>query len=74
MVCYDLRLFGYTRGIRSFYEIARKKYGFNDSDEIIICGDIIDKGERSVHLLKLLSQYNNFTFVMGNTTGLRQKI
>lgn len=33
---------------------------------MIICGDVIDKGEGSVRLLQLISKYKNFTFIMGN--------
>lgn len=39
---------------------------FSKSDEMIVCGDIIDKGVGSVHLLKLISQYKNFSFILGN--------
>lgn len=43
-----------------------EKIHFTGNDEMIICGDVIDKGEGSVRLLKLISGYNNFTFIMGN--------
>lgn len=39
---------------------------FSQSDEMIICGDIIDKGTGSVRLLGLVSEYKNFSFILGN--------
>ncbi|MGN0813785.1 MAG: metallophosphoesterase [Candidatus Coproplasma sp.] len=43
-----------------------EKIRFKDSDEMIVCGDVIDKGDGSVRLLKLISGCDNFTFIMGN--------
>ena len=43
-----------------------EKIRFDATDEMIICGDVIDKGEGSVSLLKLISSHKNFTFIMGN--------
>lgn len=43
-----------------------EKIRFSASDEMIICGDVIDKGVGSVHLLKLISTHKNFTFISGN--------
>lgn len=43
-----------------------EKIHFTANDEMIVCGDVIDKGAGSVHLLKLISKYKNFTFIMGN--------
>lgn len=39
---------------------------FSEKDEMIVCGDIIDKGTGSVKLIELLSGYRNFTFIVGN--------
>lgn len=39
---------------------------FSESDEIIVCGDMIDKGEKSVKLLQLLYQMPNATCLLGN--------
>ncbi len=43
-----------------------QKIRFSQSDEMIVCGDVIDKGSGSVRLLKLLAQQSNFTFILGN--------
>lgn len=43
-----------------------QKIRFSPSDEMIVCGDVIDKGSGSVRLLKLLAQQSNFTFILGN--------
>lgn len=42
------------------------KIRFSDCDEMIICGDVIDKGNASVHLLKLFLKYKNFLLLIGN--------
>ena len=39
---------------------------FTEQDEMIVCGDAIDKGTGSVRLLTLLSAYRNFKFILGN--------
>ena len=38
----------------------------SSKDEMIICGDIIDKGQDSVKLLKLIKSMSNFRFIIGN--------
>ena len=43
-----------------------QKIRFCQNDEMIVCGDVIDKGSGSVRLLKLLAQQSNFTFILGN--------
>lgn len=43
-----------------------EKIGLSKNDEMIVCGDVIDKGVGSVRLLKLVSTYKNFRFIMGN--------
>ena len=42
------------------------KIAFSDSDRIIICGDIIDKGPDSVRLAKFISKMPNATAINGN--------
>ena len=43
-----------------------EKIKFSDSDRMIVCGDIIDKGTQSVKLLKLISKMSNVYAVNGN--------
>ena len=43
-----------------------QKIKFSSKDEMIICGDIIDKGQDSVKLLKLIKSMPNFRFIIGN--------
>lgn len=59
-VCYDIH------GEYELFLRLLEKIRFSSGDEMIICGDIIDKGNGSVHLLKLISKYKNFLFLMGN--------
>lgn len=42
------------------------KIAFSASDELYVCGDIIDKGDESVRLAKLLFAMSNVHCVMGN--------
>ncbi len=51
------------------YELFKKLLrliGFSQKDEMIICGDILDKGTGSVQLLNFISNYKNFSFILGN--------
>ncbi len=43
-----------------------EKIDFSESDELYICGDIIDKGEASVKLLKYVFSKPNIFPIMGN--------
>lgn len=43
-----------------------KKIGFRDSDELIIVGDIVDKGCQSIKLVNFLSGKKNVRAVRGN--------
>ena len=47
-----------------------RKIDFSSDDEMIICGDIIDKGQDSVKLLKLIKSMPNFRFISGITNML----
>lgn len=42
------------------------KIKFSATDEMIICGDIIDKGEHSVKLLKYIMSQPNIRCILGN--------
>lgn len=39
---------------------------FSDTDELLICGDILDKGPESVRLAKLIFSQPNIRCIMGN--------
>ena len=43
-----------------------RKINFSYNDEMIICGDIIDKGKDSVKLLKFIKSAPNFRCIVGN--------
>ncbi len=43
-----------------------KKIGFSESDELYICGDIIEKGPESVRLLKQIFSMPNAYAILGN--------
>lgn len=43
-----------------------QKIRFSDSDEMYICGDIVDKGESSVRLARLIATYPNIFCIIGN--------
>lgn len=59
-VCSDIH------GEYGLFERLLERIRFGAGDEMIICGDVIDKGAGSVRLLKLIFSYKNFTFIMGN--------
>lgn len=42
------------------------KIGFSDSDKLFVLGDMIDKGDRSVKLLKCLRDMRNVECIIGN--------
>ena len=42
------------------------KIKFSDGDKLIVCGDIIDKGQESVKLLKFISEMKNARAIIGN--------
>ncbi len=55
--------------IHGEYDLFMKllqKINFSKNDEMIICGDIIDKGRDSVKLLKFIKSKPNFRCVIGN--------
>lgn len=43
-----------------------ERIGFSDDDEMYVCGDVIDKGEDSVRLAKLISSLENVRCIIGN--------
>lgn len=43
-----------------------QKIRFSDADELLICGDIIDKGQDSVQLSRLIFSCPNMRCIMGN--------
>ncbi len=51
------------------YDLFRKlleKIRFSDQDEMIICGDILDKGPNPIHLAKYVRSKPNIRCIMGN--------
>ena len=55
--------------IHGEYELFWKmleKISFSESDELYICGDIIDKGPESVRLTKYISSRSNMYAILGN--------
>ena len=42
------------------------KINFNKNDKMIICGDVIDKGNNSIKLLKYIRKQSNMFFIIGN--------
>lgn len=55
--------------IHGEYEMFRellRRISFTDKDEMYICGDIVDKGEKSIQLAKLISSYDNIHCIIGN--------
>ncbi len=58
-----------TSDIHGEYDLFIKllqRIKFSSKDEMIICGDIIDKGQDSVKLLKLIKSFPNFRCIIGN--------
>ena len=43
-----------------------ERIGFSDDDEMYVCGDVLDKGEDSVRLAKLISSLENVRCIIGN--------
>lgn len=43
-----------------------KKIGFSSDDEMIVCGDVIDKGQDSVKLLRFIKSKPNIRCIIGN--------
>ena len=55
--------------IHGEYELFMRlleKIKYSDSDNLIICGDVIDKGRASVRLAKTIFDMPNAQFIMGN--------
>ena len=58
-----------TTDIHGEYDLFQKLLGkikFSDSDSMIICGDMVDKGPNSVQLAKFVFNSPNIRCVMGN--------
>ena len=43
-----------------------QKINFSDKDELLVCGDVIDKGQDSVKLLRLMKAMSNCQCIIGN--------
>lgn len=43
-----------------------ERIGFSASDEMIICGDLIDKGRDSVRLVQYVMEHSNIRAILGN--------
>ena len=43
-----------------------QKINFTSNDLMFICGDVVDKGQDSVKLLKFIKSMPNFRFIIGN--------
>ncbi|MBE6664019.1 MAG: hypothetical protein E7602_05895 [Ruminococcaceae bacterium] len=43
-----------------------KRIEFSENDTIYICGDIIDKGEKSIQLARYISSFENMHCIIGN--------
>ena len=43
-----------------------EKIGFSEADEMYVCGDIIDKGDSSVRLLRYVFERENIHCILGN--------
>ncbi len=48
------------------YKAMLEKIGFGDDDELFVLGDVVDRGEKSVELLKDMSTRANVYPIMGN--------
>lgn len=59
-ICSDIH------GEYGLFVILLRSIGFSQKDEMIICGDVIDKGASSVRLLNLISKYKIFIYIIGN--------
>lgn len=58
-----------TSDIHGEYDLFVKllqKIKFSSNDEMIICGDMIDKGQDSVKLLQFIKSFPNFRCIIGN--------
>ena len=53
-------------GEYSLFIELMQKIGFSENDEFYICGDIIEKGDDSIKLLKLISEMPNVHAIRGN--------
>ena len=43
-----------------------KRINFSNDDEMFICGDIIEKGDKSVELARYISSFSNIHCIIGN--------
>lgn len=65
----DVRMKYIISDIHGEYDLFIKllhKINFSSYDKMFICGDIIDKGQDSVKLLKLIKSTPNFRCIIGN--------
>lgn len=53
-------------GEYDLFQALLKKIKFSDADQMIICGDIIDKGPNSVRLAQFIFQQPNIQCIVGN--------
>ncbi len=53
-------------GELGLFQALLDKIGFTSEDEMYVCGDVIDKGESSVGLLKYISSFPNIHCILGN--------
>ena len=53
-------------GELSLFERLLKRIGFSADDEMFVCGDLIEKGERSIALAKYVLSFPNIRCVLGN--------
>lgn len=53
-------------GEYTLFKRLLQKLDFSDRDEMIVCGDIIDKGESSVALAQYISSLPNVRCIVGN--------
>ena len=59
----------FASDIHGYYELfirLLQKIGFSSRDEMIICGDVIDKGPDSVRLARFVFRQPNIRCILGN--------
>ena len=62
-----------VHGEYDLFERLLDKIGFSKSDTLYICGDIIEKGDRSLKLSKYISSLPNVRTILGNHEYAFQK-
>lgn len=53
-------------GELSLFEKLLAKIGFSSADEMFICGDLIEKGDHSIELVKRVFSFPNIRCILGN--------